>query len=110
MNETKDKVILTDLSRAETFSSRLKGLMGKEITKSEGLLIKPCSSIHTFFMKMPIDVIFLNEDDEVIHKILNMQQRKVSPIIKGAKYAIEGYPGVFDGIDEGDKISFERGN
>lgn len=104
INCTKDSVILTDLHRAETFFSRLQGLMGKEITKDEGLLIRPCNSVHTFFMKMPIDVIFLDKNDRVVHKLSNMQQRKVSKLVRGAKYAIEGYPGVFDEVAVGDKI------
>lgn len=108
INRTKEILVIGYLSLAENFFTRLKGLMGKEITKNEGLLIRPCNSVHTFFMKMPIDVIFLDEEDKVIHKISNMQQRKVSPIVKGSKYVIEGYPGVFDSAEIGDKIEVVR--
>ena len=104
VNKTKEKEILNELTHANTFITRFMGLMGKEITRDEGLLIRPCNSIHTFFMKMAIDVIFLNNNDEVVHKISNMQKRKASPIIKGSKYVIEAYPGVFDSVDLGDKI------
>ena len=107
INQSQDKVLLNDLHRAEAFFSRLRGLMGKTITKDEGLLIRPCNSVHTFFMKMPIDVLFLNEDDVVIRKVSNMQQRRVSPIVRGAKYAIEGHPGVFDGVAVGDTLTVE---
>lgn len=104
MNETKNKEILVDLKRADTFTTRLRGLMGKTISEEEGLLIQPCNSVHTFFMKMAIDVIFLDKEDVVLHKISNMQQRSMSPLVKGAKYVIEGYPGVFDSTEVGDKI------
>lgn len=104
INKTNDKEVLSKLNRANTFITRFIGLMGKTINPNEGLLIKPCSSIHTFFMKMEIDVIFLDKNNQVIHKISNMQKRKISPVIKGAKSVIEGYPGVFDSTNVGDMI------
>lgn len=107
VNKRTDSVLIEDLDRAESFFTRLKGLMGKEITNKEGLLIRPCNSVHTFFMKMPIDVVFLDKNDKVVHKIMNMQQRQISPIVKGAKYAIEGYPGVFDEVMVGDQLVTE---
>lgn len=50
---------------ADTFRSRLIGLMGLD-QFDYGLLIIPCKSIHTFFMKVAIDVIFLDKNFVVI--------------------------------------------
>jgi uncharacterized membrane protein (UPF0127 family) len=46
---------------AESIPSRVKGLLGRtELPAGEGLLLRPASSIHTFFMRFPIDVVFLD--------------------------------------------------
>lgn len=47
------------VSFACTLSSRLRGLYGRKA--HEGiLLLSPCHDIHTFFLKGPIDVAFIN--------------------------------------------------
>jgi uncharacterized membrane protein (UPF0127 family) len=52
---------------ADTPFSRLRGLMGrKELGPDEGLLLTPASSIHTSFMRFPIDVVFLDADRTVL--------------------------------------------
>src|SRR5581483_6671382 len=50
-----------------TWLERLRGWMGKtRFEEGEGLWIAPCSSIHTFFMSQPIDVIFINRKGDVV--------------------------------------------
>jgi len=45
---------------AESFFSRLKGLIGtSNLAAGEALLLRPCNDIHMWFMKYPIDVVFL---------------------------------------------------
>jgi uncharacterized protein len=52
---------------AATPLSRLKGLLGRsELRRGEGLLIRPCSSVHTWFMRFPIDVVFLDRELRVV--------------------------------------------
>ena len=47
---------------AATPLRRLKGLLGRsELPREEGLLIRPTSSIHMFFMRFPIDAVFLDK-------------------------------------------------
>ena len=47
--------------------SRMKGLLGRsELRPGEGLLLRPASAIHTFFMRFPIDAVFLDRDLRVI--------------------------------------------
>ncbi len=46
---------------------RMRGLLGKRgLESGEGLLIRPAPSIHTFFMRFPIDVVFLSRQGEVL--------------------------------------------
>jgi uncharacterized membrane protein (UPF0127 family) len=46
---------------ADSPVSRMRGLLGRdELRQGEGLLLRPASSIHTFFMRFPIDAVFLD--------------------------------------------------
>jgi uncharacterized membrane protein (UPF0127 family) len=74
---------------AETPLTRLKGLLGRgELESGEGLLLRPASSIHTFFMRFPIDAVWVDH---------NLTVLKVSPELgawrtaacRGAKGVIE---------------------
>lgn len=52
---------------ADSFFSRLRGLMGRsDLTDRQGLLIAPCSSIHMCFMRFPIDAVYINRDYEIL--------------------------------------------
>src|SRR5919108_2370956 len=52
---------------ADTFFSRLRGLLGRgALDEDEGMLITPASSIHTCFMRFRIDVVFLEADLTVL--------------------------------------------
>jgi uncharacterized membrane protein (UPF0127 family) len=52
---------------AETPLARLRGLLGRdELPAGEGLLLRPAGSIHTAFMRFPIDAVFLDRDDRVL--------------------------------------------
>lgn len=54
------------IRRADRFSSRLRGLLFSPLLKpGEGLLIVPCDSVHTFFMRAPIDVVFLDRAGKI---------------------------------------------
>jgi uncharacterized membrane protein (UPF0127 family) len=59
---------------ADTPLSRLKGLLGrKELASGEGLLLRPASSVHTFFMRFPIDVVFLDRELRVLALATNLK-------------------------------------
>lgn len=52
---------------ANTFWSRLIGLLDRgSLGRNEGLLLEPCSSIHTVGMRFSIDVIFLDRASRVL--------------------------------------------
>ena len=58
---------------AETMLRRARGLLGRaELPLGEGILLRPASSIHTFFMRFPIDVLFLDRNlvvRKVVHRL-----------------------------------------
>lgn len=87
----KDNIIMVPHVRlADTFLKRFIGLMGqKSLPEGEGLLLKGCRQIHTFFMKMTIDVVFLNKDGKIVYVIPGMGPGAISPLVKEAWYVLE---------------------
>ena len=60
-NATRGTVLATRLETADTAAARNKGLLGRErLLPGEGLWIVPCESVHTFFMRFAIDLVYLD--------------------------------------------------
>lgn len=93
---------------ADTFLNRFLGYMFRKTPHYEAILIKPCNSIHTFFMNFDIDVLFINEDMEVIKKINSLSHRKIIMPVDGAVAVMEAQAGTFKNIEIGERIEFER--
>ena len=56
-----NSMLLADVERTQTVFERTRGLLGRDgLSRQQGLLITSCNAIHTFFMRFPIDVVFLN--------------------------------------------------
>lgn len=92
---------------AESFSTRLKGLMGeKELPHGEGLLLENCGSIHCCFMKFPIDVVYLDKDKHVLGKE-TVKPWHVGKIIHGVKSVLEVNEGEASAINTGDEMMIE---
>lgn len=53
--------------------ARLRGLLGRKgLERGEGILLRPASSIHTWFMRFPIDAVFLDRDLVVLRVAENV--------------------------------------
>ncbi len=66
-NVTRGRDIVTRGTVADTFWKRLLGLIGrKALAPGEGLLIRPSKGIHTWWMRFPIDVIYLDATYRVV--------------------------------------------
>lgn len=73
-NVSQDKLIASNVDVADTFISRIKGLLGKHsLPENSALWIKDCPSVHTFFMKFSIDVIFLDKKMRVTNVVQNLK-------------------------------------
>lgn len=80
-----DKVLIADNPWL-----RFKGLMGKPaLADGEGLLLSPCSSIHSCFMKFEFDALFLDKDNRIIHIERAMKPWRFSKVIWKAKKVLE---------------------
>ncbi|QCJ41715.1 DUF192 domain-containing protein [Bacillus sp. S3] len=90
VNLTNGAELAIYVSTADTFFKRLKGLMfSKSLPAGHGLLIQPCQSIHTFFMKYSIDVLYLSKDLEIVGMDETVQPAKVGKIRKKAYSVLE---------------------
>ena len=69
--------------------SRFFGLMGrKELPAGEGLLLRPCASVHTMFMRFPVDVVFCDGDLRVLGVAAEVPKWRMRSQ-RGAKVALE---------------------
>lgn len=69
-NSTRQAFLAQHLRLADTHYSRLVGLIGKtstDFSAGMGLWITPCRGVHTLGMRFPIDVIYLDSKNSVVH-------------------------------------------
>lgn len=102
--------IASSAAVADTFFSRLKGLLGRRsLIAGEALLILPCTSIHTFFMTFSIDAVFFDRDRTVLKIYRNLAPWKCSTIIPKAWGVAELPVGTVDSvpINIGDRLFWE---
>lgn len=104
------KVIAENIILAESFYHRLLGLMFKDkIEDGNGLLITPCNSIHTFFMKYSLDIVFIGYNNKVVKIIRNLSPWKMTWIYINAYKALELPAGTLTSeLKEGDMIEVEN--
>ena len=97
-NPKTQEVFANDLKMNNTFFSRMMGLMFKKnLPAGSGIVLKPCTQIHTCFMRFNIDVIFLDKDLKVVHVIENMPPWCISPLLLKARYTVELPAGTLKG-------------
>jgi len=65
-NQTRNAILGDAVDLADTSSKRRVGLLRHERLESgTGLWIVPCESVHTFFMKFPIDLVYVDRKKRV---------------------------------------------
>ena len=66
IDERTGQVVVTHLRQTAGAWQSFKGLMlVKRLPEGHGLLFRPAQGIHTHFMRFPIDVVFLDQEDRV---------------------------------------------
>ncbi len=107
-SEKSKESIINDINMTENFMERFLGLMGKSDVGAEALLIEPCKSIHMFFMKMPIDAVFLDKNGRILAVEKNLKPWSVSGIYKNGRSVMEMPSGSADrlGLECGEVLGF----
>jgi uncharacterized protein len=96
---------------ADSFWTRLRGLLGrKELSASEGLLIRPAGSVHTLFMRFPIDVVFLDREDAVVKLVPGLRPSRLASA-RRARRVLELSDGVCarNGLAVGERLELVPG-
>jgi uncharacterized membrane protein (UPF0127 family) len=102
-------VLLEEVILAESTVARMRGLLGHtSLPKGTGMLIRPCRSIHMWFMKFPIDAVFLDEDLRVLRVSNNLQPWKLAFAPRKTHCVLEGVAGSFSMLSPGLKLSLEN--
>lgn len=104
-----DRVIADHVIYADGPISRMRGLLGKQsISDNEGCYLKPCSSIHCLGMKFPIDVVYLDAQNTVLH-VERCEPGALGTKVKGTKRVLELAPGraEFCGVKPGAVIAIK---
>lgn len=103
---TGGRTLAARVTKADDAASRSKGLLGREsLDEGEGMWIVPCPMIHTFFMKFPIDVLFLKRDLTVARVIEGLGPWRLSPWVLSAHSVLELKGGVLKGsVRPGDRL------
>jgi uncharacterized membrane protein (UPF0127 family) len=80
-NLTEQSFLGTNVMRADTAFSRLRGLLGKLKLKSgDGLWMVPSMGVHTIGLMFPIDLIYLDDENRVVHCEEHLMPFRISPI------------------------------
>jgi uncharacterized protein len=109
-NVTRDTPIADRAEKAGTFLSRGKGLMfSPPLPDGGGLVIEPCNSIHMFFMRYPLDVIFTDKEGCVVFMYKGIKPWRMGRIVQGARRAIELPEGTIErsGTQAGDVVRID---
>ena len=112
-NKTRDIVLAEDIEIADSFCGRLKGLLGRRsLPRGTGLLLRPCNSIHSFFVRFSFDVLFLDSNCKVVHQIERMRPFRISPVVKGVRMTLELPAGsiIRSGTKIGDQLFLGKGD
>ena len=90
-----------------TVRTRLRGLLGRDsLPDGAALVIEPCTSIHTFFMRFSIDAAFLDRAGRVVRAISNLRPWRATRIYPKAAMVVELPAGTLRRTDtrEGDAL------
>ena len=91
------EVLIQKVWIADGFFSRGIGLLGRGgLAEGEGLLLSPCSAVHTCLMRFAIDIVYLSEDNKVTDVVWGVRPWRMSRGPDGSRKVLEIESGWFD--------------
>jgi uncharacterized membrane protein (UPF0127 family) len=104
------RVVCDTCHLADKPHTRLRGIMGwKSMRRGEGMLIRPTFSVHTMFVRFPIDVVFLDKEMTVVSIAHDLKPWRFAGARK-AKSVLELAAGECRrlGLQRGDRLGWAR--
>jgi uncharacterized membrane protein (UPF0127 family) len=92
LNRTRRQFLATRLTIADGHWTRLRGLIGlgrESFSSGHALWILPCRGVHTLGMRFPIDVVYLDRDQVVVHLEANLPPWRFAPVRLKAASVLE---------------------
>ncbi len=90
LDETSGTVVAERVRRADTFATRLVGLLNRaSLDADEGLLIDPCRAIHTLGMRFAIDAVFLDPEGAVVEVAEAVAPWRMTRVVRAARSVLE---------------------
>jgi uncharacterized membrane protein (UPF0127 family) len=90
INKTRNQVLSDNARLAHSYWQRMIGLMGKKtLAQGEALIIDPCSSVHTHWMRFAIDVIYVNKEHVVVGIDHSLVPWRIGKFYKRVQYVVE---------------------
>jgi uncharacterized membrane protein (UPF0127 family) len=105
-----NELLIERVWRADTMLARAMGLLGRPpLRPSEGMMIMPCSSIHTFGMRYELDVVFMDVANKVVRVIHGLGKWRIA-VSPRAKWTLELPAGEAERlhIRMGDELKWRR--
>jgi uncharacterized membrane protein (UPF0127 family)/CheY-like chemotaxis protein len=102
------RVVCESCRIADSTLRRMRGLLGRSALKpGEGIVLRPAWSIHTGFMRFPIDAVFLDPDLTVIHIEPELRPWKTASV-RGSREIVELRAGECErrGLEVGDRVAW----
>ncbi len=103
------RVLVGHVAVARGFAARGLGLMGRApLPPDTGLLLRPCGEVHTFFMRFPLDLVFLDGGDVVVRVVRHVRPWRMAFGGATARSVLEVSAGWMpeDAVSPGDRISW----
>lgn len=88
-NLTKMKLVSAAPFSARTFPDRLRGMIGRNFSGFDAMIFPRCSSVHTFFMAFPLDLVFLSGEGRVLKTVPGARPWRPCFRCAGAKTVVE---------------------
>jgi len=100
-----------DLTVTTGVFERMKGWIGREaIGARDALLIEPCNSVHTWFMRAPIDVVFVDRERRILRVRADLGPRRLCAHWRAAAVLeLQAGRGLALGLAPGMRLDIETG-
>jgi len=90
LRDENGRVVCNHCTLAADPFTRMKGLLGRRsLPPGQGLLLKPAGSIHTFFMRFPIDAVFLDGERQVVKVAAHLRPWRTAAAGRRARAVLE---------------------
>jgi uncharacterized membrane protein (UPF0127 family) len=104
VNQRTGEVVATTVELADTRRARRRGLLGRtSLEPATALVLSPCFSVHTAFMKFAIDAVFVDRRG-VVRRVVQLPPWRAAVDV-GARMVIEVAAGAAQGLRPGDVVS-----